>query len=370
MARFHFADTSDSDMFYAVGGNISDPFFLIEMEGKSKIFLNALEIDAFIDRNKNPAIEALPLDPFQQKAKTSEKGNELGKLALAILESSGLSSKPLGVSRKFPLDVADYLRSRGVVLSVKTPFMPERAVKSSQEIGCIREALTITDHAFKIIEQILSESHIEDQKVIYREEILTSEFLKKRASSLLFENGMDDPEGMIISSGAQAAMPHHKGAGPIRPNETIVCDLFPRSRESGYFADMTRSYVKGAPSPHAAKMYEAVKLAQDKAFELIRPGVQARDVHNAAAKAIKSAGFEVGTKGFIHSLGHGLGIDVHESPSISGSSEHILEVGNVITIEPGLYYPEFGGVRLEDVVVVTSQGFENLTKYQRDFVIK
>ncbi|HEY4513912.1 MAG TPA: M24 family metallopeptidase, partial [Candidatus Paceibacterota bacterium] len=293
MARFHFADTSDSDMFYAVGGNISDPFFLIEMEGKSKIFLNALEIDAFIDRNKNPAIEALPLDPFQQKAKTSEKGNELGKLALAILESSGLSSKPLGVSRKFPLDVADYLRSRGVVLSVKTPFMPERAVKSSQEIGCIREALTITDHAFKIIEQILSESHIEDQKVIYREEILTSEFLKKRASSFLFENGMDDPEGMIISSGAQAAMPHHKGAGPIRPNETIVCDLFPRSRESGYFADMTRSYVKGAPSPHAAKMYEAVKLAQDKAFELIRPGVQARDVHNAAAKAIKSAGFEV-----------------------------------------------------------------------------
>ena len=362
MARFHFADTSDSDMSYAVGGNISDPFFLIETEGRRTIFLNALEIGAFKERKTD--VEAFPVWKYQKK------GQSLGELAYVILADFKLLGSVIEVSRRFPLDVADYLRSKGVILNIKTPFMPERAVKSAKEIQNITNALKTTCEAFKLIENILREAQISGNTLLYRKEILTSEFIKREVGLFLYKNGMDDPEGMIISSGAQAAMPHHKGTGPIRPNETIVCDLFPRSRESGYFADMTRSYVKGAPSPHAAKMYEAVKLAQDKAFELIRPGVQARDVHNAAAKAIKSAGFEVGTKGFIHSLGHGLGIDVHESPSISGSSEHILEVGNVITIEPGLYYPEFGGVRLEDVVVVTSQGFENLTKYQRDFVIK
>src|SRR3989338_2890846 len=362
MSRMHYANTRDSDMFYVVGGSISDPFFFLEKEGRRTIFLNALEIGAFRERHTD--IEALPIEKLQKKTQ------KLGKLAYAILADSELLGSEIEVSRRFPLDVADYLRSKDVVLNVRTPFMPERAIKSADEIQNITNALKTTCEAFKLIENILHDTQIYGNSLLYRKEILTSEFIKSEVGLFLYKNGMDDPEGMIISSGAQAAMPHHKGAGPIRPNETIVCDLFPKDRENGYFADMTRTYVKGVPSPHAAKMYEAVKLAQDKAFELIRPGVQARNVHNAAAKAIKSAGFEVGTKGFIHSLGHGLGIDVHESPSISGSSEHILEVGNVIAIEPGLYYPEFGGVRLEDVVVVTSQGFENLTKYQRDFVIK
>src|SRR3989344_2750212 len=361
MSRMHYANTRDSDMFYVVGGSISDPFFFLEKEGRRTIFLNALEIGAFRERHTD--IEALPIEKLQKKTQ------KLGKLAYAILADSELLGSEIEVSRRFPLDVADYLRSKDVVLNVRTPFMPERAIKSKSEIDKIRGALEITGGAFRLIEKILQKSIISDDSIIYESATLTSELLKREVATYFFNNGMEDPEGMIISSGAQAAMPHHKGSGPIRPNETIVCDLFPRNRESGYFADMTRTYVKGTPSPQTVKMYEAVKSAQDKAFELIKPGAKAKVIHNAAAKAIKEAGFEVGEKGFIHSLGHGLGLDVHETPSISSNSSDILEVGNVITIEPGLYYPEYGGIRLEDVLVVVPEGYELLTLFDKRFLI-
>lgn len=369
MARFHFAATADSDMFYSMGGSICDSFFLVEKDGKRTIFLNVLEIDAFKERNSH--IEALAIEPFQKKSLTlhPERGSAMGKLAYVILKDFDLLGSTIEVSRRFPLDVADYLRLQGVTLHIKTPFMPERSRKSAEEIGYIRSAQETTGRAFTLIENILRNSGIVNDSIIYKREILTGEFLKREAGSFLYTNGMDDPEGMIISSGRQAAMPHHKGKGLILPHQTIVCDIFPRSRESGYFADMTRTYAKGIPSPQAIKMYEAVKNAQDKALDLVKPGASAKDIHNAAAKVIKSAGFDVGKKGFIHSLGHGLGLDVHEAPSISSSSIDILEVGNVITIEPGLYYPEYGGVRLEDVVVVTENGFENLTNYPRNFTI-
>lgn len=366
MVRFHFAATADSDMFYAVRAHISDPFFFLDNNGKRTVFLNALEIGAFKDRKTD--IEALPIESFQQKIRLSGE-NKHGKLAYAILEHFDLIGSLIDVARRFPLDIADYLRAQRVTLHMKSPFMPERKKKTPQEIECVRNALKITGKAFKLIEEILKNSSTINDSLIYDGEILTSEFLKREAGSFLYKNGMDDPEGMIISSGRQAAMPHHKGEGPILPHQAIVCDIFPRGRGNGYFADMTRTYLKGTPSPKATKMYEAVKNAQDKALDLVKPGASAKDIHDAAAKVIKSAGFDVGKKGFIHSLGHGLGLDVHEAPSISSSSIDVLEVGNVITIEPGLYYPEYGGVRLEDVVVVTENGFENLTNYPRSFIM-
>lgn len=369
MAKAHYASTGNSDMFYAVGARIADPFFLIEKDGERTIFLNALEIGAFKEKNRG-GLEVKPLEPLQNKARAIPgDGNGLQKLAYAIFEECGLLKTPIEVSRRFPLDVADYLRSRGVGLNVAAPFMPERAKKSSQEIAHIRTALGVTCDAFKLIEKILSDSKIAGDSLLYNGEVLTSEFLKREVDAFFYENQMEDTEGMIISSGKQASMPHHKGSGPIFPHQTIVCDLFPRHRESGYFADMTRTYAKGSPSPQVSEMYDAVKKAQDKAFELIRPGAKAKDIHNAAAQVIKDAGFDVGEKGFIHSLGHGLGLDLHERPNIGANSDDTLEAGNVITIEPGLYYAELGGVRLEDVVAVTGGGFENLMNYPRDFVI-
>ena len=185
----------------------------------------------------------------------------------------------------------------------------------------------------------------------------------------MFDAGMEDVEGMIISSGVQASMPHHKGSGPLHAHKPLVCDLFFRSRSNRYFADMTRTYVKGTPSDDVRKMHMAVAAAQMAAFAQIRPGVAAADVHAAAAQEITDAGFDVGEQGFIHGLGHGLGLQLHELPNVGPNSKDILEAGHVITVEPGLYYKEHGGVRLEDVVVVTEHGFENLTDYDSELVV-
>jgi Xaa-Pro aminopeptidase len=132
---------------------------------------------------------------------------------------------------------------------------------------------------------------------------------------------------------------------------------------------MTRTYVKGTPSETVLNMRAAVARAQDAGFANIRPGAYAKDVFEASAAAVRDAGFDVGEKGYIHSLGHGLGLELHEAPHLAPSSSEVLEVGNVVTVEPGIYYPEHGGARIEDVVVVTENGYENLTSYPREMVI-
>jgi Xaa-Pro aminopeptidase len=137
-----------------------------------------------------------------------------------------------------------------------------------------------------------------------------------------------------------------------------------------YFADMTRTVIYGEPSKKLKEMYEAVRAAQEKAFEMIKPGISAANVHNEVCKTFEKLGYDTykrGSKvGFIHSTGHGVGLDVHELPGI-GETEVLLETGNVITVEPGLYYPEIGGIRLEDLVLVTENGSENLTSIEKKF---
>jgi len=185
----------------------------------------------------------------------------------------------------------------------------------------------------------------------------------------MLEEDLLNVEGIIISCGPHAAIPHHRGSGPLRPNETIICDIFPRYRGNHYFADMTRTYVKGAPSPELKKLYAAVFEAQTKAIAMVRPGIRFADVHEKCVEIFAKRGYHSGNKGFIHGTGHGLGLDIHEAPYVSKGQTGVFEEGHVVTIEPGLYYPKLGGVRLEDVVWVTKNGCENLTNYPKNFVI-
>lgn len=369
VSRVHLANTENADMYYLVQSRIPDPFFFLDIGQRKVAILNILEIDAFKERS-SVGIEAIPLEPTWGEAKKiAGKENGLCKLALTVFQHYGLMDKTVEVARSFPLDVADYLRAKGAKLEVKHPFLPERAMKNPTELSYLRENLNFTKAAFEFIEFVLRESKIEQGAIMYRGTILTSEYLKQEVEKLLFEKGMDDVEGMIISSGVQAAMPHHKGSGPLASNKSIICDIFFRNRTNRYFADMTRTYTKGNPSEKIRRMHEAVKEAQDAAFALIRPGATTKSVFETSADAIREAGFDVGDKGYIHSLGHGLGLELHEALSAGPNSNDILEIGHVLTVEPGLYYPEEGGVRIEDVIVVTEQGFENLTQYPRELVI-
>ncbi len=168
-------------------------------------------------------------------------------------------------------------------------------------------------------------------------------------------------------------MPHHSGSGPIVPDTPIVIDIFPRSQQTGYFGDMTRTVVKGTPSKEVKRMYKAVLEGQKIGISMIKHGVKSADVHNAVVDYFSKSGFKTGQidgkqQGFIHSTGHGLGLEIHEPPRVSVGND-ILQAGNVVTVEPGLYYEKLGGVRIEDVVLVTKKGCEVLSKFPKKFQV-
>lgn len=187
----------------------------------------------------------------------------------------------------------------------------------------------------------------------------------------------ESPEGHIVSGGIKSSEPHEVGSGPLLPGEPIVIDIYPRSKKTGYYADMSRTVCIGKPSSALQSMYNTVLEAQQTAIACVAPGVLCREVHQAAVWVFESAGYTTSGKGtefefregFVHSVGHGVGKEIHERPHISARSEEVLEVGDVITIEPGLYYTNIGGVRLEDLLVVTEKGCQNLTTFPKQLAI-
>lgn len=367
MPKVIFASTKDSDMRYAVKTPITSSFFYIETRGKKYALLDKVDLGII---PKNLRIKSVPLNPLSLEVKKLKfRTSDRNKLAYAIFKKYKLLDRRVEVSIHFPLDMADFLRKYGAKLTPTFPFFPERAVKTKGEIGYIKEGLTHTKSAFRVIENVLRRSKIKKNRIYYRNKILTSEFLKQEAEKALIEKGMFDLLGMIISSGEQTAIPHHTGTGPILPHQPIVCDIFPRHRASGYFSDMTRTYVKGKPSSEIQRMYMAVLKAQLAAFKKIHAGVSAKEIYDTAAEVILKNGYHVGDSGLVHGLGHGVGLDIHEKPSLKPHSEDILEAENVITIEPGLYYPEIGGVRIEDLILVTKTGCQNLTNYSKRLAI-
>jgi Xaa-Pro aminopeptidase len=173
----------------------------------------------------------------------------------------------------------------------------------------------------------------------------------------------------IAACGSQASEPHNSGSGPIYANKTIILDIFPRVHKTGYWGDLTRTVVKGKASPIVTKAYNAVYEAREFAKTLIKPGAIPADIHNAAKNIMEKQGFKTGRQngrnfGFFHGLGHSVGLEIHEKPALSPSGKEPLKGGEVLTVEPGLYYCEWGGIRLEDIVVVTSDGCRCLTQIE------
>lgn len=371
MAKLLYASSHDKDMKYLVKADIPDSFFLIQKENNKYIYLDQREIGAFLESNQDPNIQCLALEQVLEESKKNEdEANTLQKLAFYLISKHEVENEIIEVPISLNLGIVDYLRSKGIILEPKDPLIPERSKKDSQEVACIKKALIGTQKAYRCIEKILKESKIVGDEIIYEEKVLTSEILKLESERAMLEEGLFDIEGMIISSGKQSAMPHHRGHGIIRPHQPIICDLFPWHRNSGYWADMTRTYIKGQPSEEILAIYESVKRAQQAGIDFAKAGVKNVDVHKKVEEVFLKDGFDIEGKGFIHGTGHGLGLDIHEQPYINKSAgDKVLEVGNVVTIEPGLYYPELGGVRIEDVVLITEDGCENLTNYPKEFVI-
>lgn len=370
MVQVIYANTHDSDMYYKVGMHIPDPFFYLNIDGEEYVFLDHREFGVFKKYNKNDNMNLVLSNPLIKEAnELPMEGGSIQKLVCIIFEKYNLLNRAVEVGDGFPLSMADFLREKGVNVKVKNPLLPEREVKSSEEISAIREAVKSTERAYGIIVDILKNSSVEGEQLFYKGSVLTSEFLKKEVEKILIEDEMVFPEGMIISSGEQTVVPHNTGSGEIRPNSPIICDIFPRSRRTGYYADMTRTFIKGEPASKFVEMYKAVQKVQEGAVRSVAPGKSPKEIHGLAVRSFEDMGYDVGDKGFVHGVGHSFGLDIHEAPYINSYYEGELRPGNIVTIEPGLYYSGKGGVRIEDDILVTENGYENLCSYPKDLQI-
>lgn len=285
-----------------------------------------------------------------------------------------LEIKTVTVPSLFPHGIARYLEKRGIKVSIATKeLFPERAVKTQDELRKIRESQQAAVIAMRAAITLITDSEIDNAGCLrYRGRMITAEYVRKLIARILFEHNCMTKD-TIVAWGPQAADPHENGSGILRAGETIVIDIFPRNMTHGYWGDLTRTVVKGRASSFMKRVYHAVKAAQTIALNHVKAGVNCSTVHRAVVEEFNRRGLSSsildgkGT-GFIHSTGHGVGLSIHEAPSIS-TAEGRLKSGNVITIEPGLYYPGVGGVRIEDTIVVTQTGWRYLVPCEKKFEV-
>jgi len=272
------------------------------------------------------------------------------------------------VPSNFPVGLADQLRKMRVRIEPKAdPFWPDREFKTSEEVRYINESLRAAELGMEAGIDAVRRTEIRKDGYLYLDGTrLTSEILKTIINTVIMALGYV-PSHTIAASGEQCVDPHNQGSGPIRANTSIIMDIFPRSQKTGYFGDITRTVVRGRASEKLKHAYACVAHAQEIGFRKIRDGAGAYDIHFEIVNYFSAEGFPTGLQngrmqGFFHGTGHGLGLDIHETPSFGQRSKNALRSGNVVTVEPGLYYEGLGGVRLEDVVFVTKTGCRNLVR--------
>ena len=276
--------------------------------------------------------------------------------------------KRLGVPFRFPAGFYQPLVKDFAVCVLESPASQWREIKRQEELDAIACTQKACEKAMRQAVLLIRSSKPRGE-LLYREgQPLTSEKVRSIIELSLLEDGCEAMD-TIVAGGLAGADPHARGTGPIAANAPIVIDIFPRSKSSRYFADMTRTVLKGEAAPEVKEIYEAVRLAQDEGLKAIRAGVSGKEVHSRVSQVFLDQGYpEREGCGFTHSTGHGVGLDVHEKPLLSEIGE-VLQVNHVVTVEPGLYYPDIGGVRLEDLVVVKENGSENLTHFERKLVL-
>lgn len=244
-----------------------------------------------------------------------------------------------------------------------------RAQKTSNERTQIESVQTAVQHGMARAEAILAETAVQQDAVHWKGKALTTERLRREINAVLAKQGVQDAGNTVIGAGSSCSDLHFTGKNEIHAGETVLLDISPRGK-SGYYADLTRTFVVGEIDAWTRTAYDAVRDAQDAALSALDngEGTEAQAVHQAASAVLSDRGFAVGdvSVGMYHGTGHGVGLSLHELPSLS--SDEPLKAGHVITVEPGVYHTEKGGVRIEDLVIVTQSGYENLTDYPRHLV--
>jgi len=365
-------DINNSDLFYATQFFAADSFTYIQSKENIEIlFVPDMERERAAIESRVHDIRTLSDYKYQEKLKYASDSYDAYCECLGELLRD-LKVRRVSVPKKFPLYIAQYLKEMGfTVLPIKSPFRKMRTIKSENEINNIKNVQSACEQAMKCAVTIIEDSEVLDGLLYYKNKPLTSEYVKSSIEHKLIDLGCQG-KGTIVSCGKDAAIPHHRGKGNLSAGEPIVIDIFPQSKNTLYYSDMCRTVIKGDAPKNLLDMYNAVLESQEEAIKMIKPGMSCGEIHKRVCAIFEEKGYDTHLSnskyGFIHATGHGVGIEVHEDPKISENDE-ILEEGNVITIEPGLYYPSIGGIRVEDIILVTSDGYENLTGFEKKFVV-
>ncbi|AUX09965.1 Xaa-Pro aminopeptidase [Halalkaliarchaeum desulfuricum] len=371
------ADSDDANQLYLSGFDASDPFetaYAAET-GETQLLVSGLEYGRA--KKESRADQVYRHADFGFEYGDREERYDMYASFLSRVADVEATDLTVAVPSSFPLGSAEQLRERGVELVVDADGTIDgmRAVKTDEEIDNVQDAQRANEAAMRAAEALIDAAAVdEDGTLVSNGEPLTSERVRSEIEITLLRHGCSLDE-TIVACGSQAADPHDRGSGPLSAGEPIIVDIFPKSKATGYHSDMTRTFSKGGPSETIREWYDLTREALEAALAAVEPGATGADVHDAACEVYEAAGeptlrSEPETEtGFIHSTGHGVGLDVHESPSLSPSGGE-LEAGHVITVEPGLYDPAHGGVRIEDIVVVTEDGYENITDYPIELVVE
>lgn len=360
------ASEQHADLYYATRFRAPDPFVFVWKPGEKILMASDLELDraraqAAVDR-------VVALSGYERQLE--EKGCQqpgADQVLLALL--SDLQVEQLLVPADFPLGRAESLRQAGLRLQVaSSPLFPQRQIKTAEEVEAIHQAQRVAEQGMEAAVEAIRRADIRDGVLYDDGQPLTSERVRRLIHLTLLEQDCV-AQHTIVAGGDQGCDPHQEGHGPLRAGQTIIIDIFPQASATGYFGDITRTVVRG-PAPEAVrKLYQTVLRGQELALEKIRAGTDGRQLHEQLLQLFTDAGYATGEQdgrlqGFFHGTGHGVGLEIHEAPRI-GKRGDVLQAGQVVTVEPGLYYPGLGGVRIEDTVVVRGSGCENLTSFPK-----
>lgn len=344
---------------YAAGFTAPDPFLFVTDGAQKLLLVSLLEYGRALATARDCRVllaKDLPLSKAEQR--------RMSGCAWGLLQLLGRRS--VCVSSQFPVAIVRRLEQKGIRVHVLTtaPY-PERAVKTAAEVAAIARVQRAAAASIEAAAQCLRACTVDRAGFVRcRGKILTAEALRTTIELELVRQHCK-PGDSIVASGPMSANPHECGHGPIRAGTPIILDIFPSCKTTGYFGDITRTLVKGRAPAALQAMMEAVYRGQRKALKTIRAGVALRTPYLAVTDYFRQRGFKTEVKegvarGFIHGLGHGVGLDIHEAPSLGERSVGRLRTGHVVTVEPGLYDPEIGGVRFEDTIVVTPTGWRAL----------
>ena len=370
-----FGDTiRHAELRHELPLDVPDPFLYAEVGGVRHAVVSSLERGRVAALGGGLEVHAVEEFGYDELVLSGSDRSE------ALLEVTARACRTLGLERAavpsdFPLEVADRLRADGIALTVdREQFEARRRVKSGAELDGIRRAQAAAEAGMRAARELLRQAEPNGAGLEAGGELLTCERVRDAIRDAVARAGANAGDVLIVSHGAQTASGHESGSGPIQAGEPVIIDLWPRDPDSACFADMTRTFVVGEAPAELRRYHQLTREALARSLAAVRPGVAAREVFRISCEPYEQAGLptllskapgQVLEEGYFHSLGHGVGLEVHEAPTL-GRSPGLLVAGDVVTLEPGCYRPGFGGCRLEDLVLVTEDGAELLTDFPYD----